>query len=94
VQVLSPENIDFEIYATIVLQDGADAVVTLTNVNTVLNVYKENLKKALKAGVKRAEIIAIIFNVPGIENLELTSPADDTILICGEFGFYDYITCI
>lgn len=80
VQVLSPEKIEFEITANIVLYTDADETSVMSIINARLNEYKKSLAKKLGKDVIHTQIISILNNVYGVFKVELSSPNDIDIL--------------
>lgn len=80
VQVLSPEKIEFEITANIVLYTDADETSVMSIINARLNEYRKSLAKKLGKDVIHTQIISILNNIYGVFKVELSSPNDIDIL--------------
>jgi len=76
VQVLSPEKIEFEITANIVLYTDADETSVMTIINARLNEYKKSLAKKLGKDVIHTQIISVLNNIYGVFKVELSTPND------------------
>ena len=76
VKVLSPEQTDFSVKATIYLYKDADETSVMTTINAKLNEYKISLSEKLGKNVIQTQIIAILNSVYGVFKVEIESPED------------------
>ncbi|MCD8024162.1 MAG: baseplate J/gp47 family protein, partial [Candidatus Gastranaerophilales bacterium] len=76
VQVLSPEKINFDILANVILYLDADEETVLTSISEKLEEYKLTLSSALGKDVIQTQIITIINSVYGVFKVELESLED------------------
>lgn len=77
VQVISPEKVEFEIDAELILYTDADATSVITTINAKLNKYKIVLSEKLGKDVIQTQIISILNNVYGVFKVLLKSPQND-----------------
>lgn len=76
VQVLSPEKIEFQITANVILYTDADETSVIAIINSRLNEYKKSLSKKLGKDVIQTQIVSILNNIYGVFKVELTEPED------------------
>ncbi len=74
VLVSSPERVDFQITANLILYTYADAASVQTQVNEKLDAYKAELKTKLGRDIVPTQIIALLNSIYGVYRVELTTP--------------------
>ena len=79
VVVRKPEAVDFSITATLTLYSYADLTSVQTAVNFGLTAYQTTLKSKLNKDIVPNQIIAILNAIYGVYNVDLTSPAFQTV---------------
>ena len=77
--VRKPEAVDFSITATLTLYSYADLTSVQTAVNFGLTAYQTTLKSKLNKDIVPNQIIAILNAIYGVYNVDLTSPAFQTV---------------
>ena len=76
VQVISPENIEFSIDATIWLFKDADVTSVNTTIVSRMKEYKNTLSEKLGKDVVQTQIIAILNSIYGVYKVQLNAPED------------------
>ena len=76
VQVISPENIQFNIDATIWLYKDADVTSVNTTIVARMKEYKLTLSEKLGKDVVQTQIIAILNSIYGVYKVRLNAPQD------------------
>jgi phage-related baseplate assembly protein len=79
VVVKSPEKVDFQIKASLILYSFADAESVFTQAKEVLNDYCASLRKKLGKDIIQTQIITLLNSVYGVYKVILNRPAE-TIL--------------
>nr|BDD48303.1 baseplate protein [bacterium] len=74
VLVSSPERVDFEIIANLILYTYADAESVQSQVNEKLEAYKADLKTKLGKDIVPTQIITLLNSIYGVYRVELTTP--------------------
>lgn len=76
VEVLSPDELDFSIKATIYLYKDADEISVIKTIDAKLREYKAALSEKLGKNVVQTQIIAILNSVYGVFKVVLETPQD------------------
>lgn len=77
--IKSPENVDFEIDATITILQGYNQSEIEEKITAKLSEYIEKVKQSLGKDIVPAQISALILSVEGVYNVVLDSPTYQTL---------------